>query len=105
MKKIPNTENCFIHNSDNPFINQEILNKVYTNKKNDGYVSPTYNGRGGHPILISKPIIEKIINSSENNSNFRDIINKFPSKKIEINNKEILTNINTKSEYNKLIKF
>ncbi len=102
LKKLKTKEYCFIHNCDNPFINQEIISTVFENKISDGYVSPTFNNQGGHPILISEPIINKIIQSTENDSNFKDIINLFHCKKVNINSKDILANINTESEYQKI---
>nr|NQU91297.1 NTP transferase domain-containing protein [Bacteroidota bacterium] len=105
LNKLRTKKYCFIHNCDNPFINQEIITTVFENKISDGYVSPIYNNQGGHPILISEPIIKSIIHSTENDSNFKDVINLFPCRKVNIDTKDILTNINTESQYHQLVDF
>ncbi len=102
LTELKNKKNCFIHNCDNPFVNQEILRSVFENKIPDGYVSPSFDKQGGHPVLISEPIINSIINSAKNDANFKDVINSFPCKRININIKDILTNINTVSEYQQM---
>jgi len=99
LNKITEKTYCFIHNCDNPFINQKILTTIFENKISDGYVSPTFNIRGGHPILISKPIINNIVHSFKNDANFKEVISGFPVKKIDINNENILVNVNTQSDY------
>ncbi len=104
LKELNDNKNCFIHNCDNPFINQKILTTVFKNKISEGYVVPTYNNHGGHPVLISEPIINYIVSSTEDNANFKDVINTFPSKKINIDTKDVLTNINTESEYQQIVK-
>lgn len=103
LEKLKNRQASFIHNCDNPFINQGILSAIFRNRFSEGSVSPVYNNSGGHPILISKPIIENIIHSKENDANFRDIIHLFPSKKINIDDKDVLTNINTQLEYREFL--
>ena len=103
LSKLKNKHTCFIHNCDNPFINQNILTSIFKNRTPDGYVKPTFNNHGGHPILISEPIINRIIQSTENDANFRDVLNSFPSKKINIETKAVLTNINNQLEYQRFV--
>ncbi len=102
LNKIKEKTYCFIHNCDNPFINQQILSTVFKNKISGGYVCPIFNEKGGHPVLISKPIISTIVNTIDNDENFRDIISNFPINKVKINTKNILININTKSDYQQI---
>lgn len=103
LGKLKSRQASFIHNCDNPFINQSILSTIFKNRISEGSVSPVYNNIGGHPILISKPIIERIIHSKENDANFKDVIHLFPSKKINIDDKDVLTNINTQLEYQEFL--
>ncbi len=102
LNEIKEKTYCFIHNCDNPFINQQILSTVVKNKIPNGFVCPIYNKKGGHPVLISKPIINTIVNTINNDENFRDIINHFPISKVKINTKNILININTRSDYQQI---
>ncbi len=96
---------CFIHNCDNPFINQEILTDIYNKKENDFFVQPTYKSHGGHPILISKSIINNIVNSKQNDTNLKEFLSAFQVKRVEIENENILLNINTQAEYQHISNF
>jgi len=102
LEKLKNKHYCFIHNSDNPLLDQSILRTIFSNKISDGYVSPSFNNQGGHPVLISEPIISSIIQSNRNDSNFKDILNSFACKKVNLTNDNILVNINTEKEYKQL---
>lgn len=102
---LTNSDFCFIQNCDNPFINQEILQAIYKDKSLENYIQPTYKSRGGHPILLPKFISTKISQSKENDSNFKDILSHFPTKKVELDFENILLNINTNAEYQRISKF
>jgi CTP:molybdopterin cytidylyltransferase MocA len=103
MLAAKNTEKnnfAYIQNIDNPFITTQILEKIYEKKEKNKYISPRYNGKGGHPILISPQIITQIQNQNHKNLNFREFLKLFERKNVIINDKHILTNINTQKEYN-----
>ena len=90
----------FIHNTDNPFVNQKVLQKLLLNN-NAGYISPAYQGKGGHPILISKNIVQQILFESKNNIVLSEFLKKFERKRIEVDYENILVNINTPEDYQK----
>ncbi len=100
-QEINNIDYCFIQNIDNPFVDNDMLNVLLNNKNNNGYSSLLFNNKGGHPILISKEIIDKINKTVEYNLNFRYFLNQFERIKINYNNKNILININSIDEYKK----
>ena len=97
-----NSENTpvFIHNIDNPFVNHKVLQKLLS-INNSGYASPTYQDKGGHPILISKHIAQQILLDKENNIVLSEFLKKFKRKRIEVDDKNILVNINTPEDYQK----
>ena len=101
IQKLRISEFCFIQNVDNPFINSNILNSIYEHKIVDGYVSPSFEGSGGHPILLGKDIIGYIKSLKANNANFRDVLKPYPYNKVELNDDKVLININTVEEYRK----
>ena len=43
----------FVSNIDNPFLTQETLNTLFKEVENSDYISPSFNGKGGHPFLLS----------------------------------------------------
>ncbi|MGE0090177.1 MAG: NTP transferase domain-containing protein [Bacteroidales bacterium] len=89
----------FIHNVDNPFVNCDVLSKLFENINGSDVVIPEYEGRGGHPILISNKIIEKVLSSKEDILHFKEFMNQFSKAKINIDDKRILVNINSLDEY------
>lgn len=103
LKELEACDFCFIHNCDNPFIDQKILSAVFEKRIPDGYVSPVYNQKGGHPVLVSEPIINLIAESSEDDSNLREILSLFHCRKVNFDSEVILRNINTKKEYRHFI--
>ncbi len=95
-KKIP----CFIQNVDNPFVNLKILNELYKNKINKGYVVPCFLNKGGHPVLLGENIIEPIL-SEKKNENLKVVLSKFERKNVSVKDEKILININTQEDYDK----
>ncbi len=92
----------FLQNIDNPFINSEILEKIYSEKDKNCYISPIFNSKGGHPILIPKNIFTKIHTEITENQNLKEILQPFCRKNVLMNSKTVLININTQNEYIKL---
>ena len=95
---------CFIHNVDNPFVRSEIIDKLWSHRKPGHWCSPSYNGKGGHPVLLSKEITNKISTTSNLDLTLRDILTQFPKIQVSTTDNNILRNINTPEDYNKWIK-
>ncbi|MEI6695391.1 MAG: NTP transferase domain-containing protein [Bacteroidota bacterium] len=104
LKAIKNASYCFIQAIDNPFINTKILEGIYHQKTSEKYITPTYQDQSGHPVLINRLIIDYICQMETNNKNLKDILHKFPRKKIAVEHSEILININNMDDYRNLIK-
>ncbi len=95
----------FVHNVDNPFVNHEVLNELLRNTDKVDYISPEFDGKGGHPILLSEKIIKDVIATVENQIHFKEYLNKYPKKKVQVDDEKILVNINTLEEYKKYFNF
>jgi len=93
-----NHENCFIQNIDNPFVSTELINKMIPLIKNGSYISPTYNQKGGHPLLLSNSICQHFKKKYDHNATLRTILSAFNKIQIQ-SNKEILININNEEDY------
>ncbi len=102
MKNFSAMDFCFVHNVDNPFIDAETIECLYRNRNSYGYTITLHNGERGHPLLISNKVIQKINEIQDKDYNLKDILIKFPKRVAEVNNKEILLNINTLEDYEKL---
>ena len=101
LESIGEVDYCFIHNTDNPFLDKEIFAKIYKGNSETGYTVPVNNGRGGHPILLSKNVIENIIKEQEIEINFKEFLKDYERINVEVRTDKIHININTKEEYEK----
>lgn len=100
LAKLNKAKGCFIQNIDNPFVNSDLLKKMIPLIKLDSYVSPAFNNRGGHPILISKSICDAISDIDDTSITLRNKLEKFNRIVIPAN-EHVLININTVKEYTK----
>ncbi len=99
LKYFSDEKAIFLHNSDNPFAEKDVLEKLIENISNKNFVVPYYNQKGGHPILISKKIVDEIKIEKDESKNFKEVLKKFSKKIIVVNSNKILLNINTPEDY------
>ena len=98
MKQL-STESVFIHNIDNPYANKNVLEQIYKAKSESEVIKPIMNGKGGHPVLLSKRVCELILNEKNNDQNFKVFLNSFRTKKVKVEDETVLLNMNTYDEY------
>ncbi|MBN2664331.1 MAG: NTP transferase domain-containing protein [Bacteroidales bacterium] len=96
---LDNLKYVFLQNIDNPFVNQEILQQIYENRTENAYISPVFNNKGGHPILLHQNIIAQIQTQFTKNQNFKEILQPFNRKNVLMFEDTVLININTNEEY------
>jgi CTP:molybdopterin cytidylyltransferase MocA len=89
----------FIHNSDNPFANNLILEKLYEIRLSADWVKPVFKGRGGHPILISSIVVRGINRELNYNIHLNDFLEDYSNELVEVNDEKILVNVNTKQDF------
>ena len=104
VSKLEKNQPVFIHNVDNPFVNQDVLDQLLNNLDVADYIVPEFDGRGGHPILISQQIIQKILLRQENILHLKEFLSKFKKLKVGVNDDKVLVNINSMEEYNQYFK-
>jgi molybdenum cofactor cytidylyltransferase len=86
---------------DHPFVEAgtylELIEEFKKNK--DSIIKPVFDGKSGHPVIVPYDII-KSINKENFSSGLKEVIKKSGRKQIyvEINDKGILKNINTKED-------
>lgn len=103
LRHFQEAEFCFVHNVDNPFIDKATIQSLWENKNEDGYTKAIHNKEGGHPLLLSKKIIQRINNMDDGDYNLKNILNEYSCKIAEVISGEILLNINTPADYEKYI--
>jgi CTP:molybdopterin cytidylyltransferase MocA len=94
-------EHLFISNIDNPFMNVELLESLYQYAEQADYIMPEYQGRGGHPILISRKVAEDIRALTSYSGHLKEFLMRYSNVRVEVNNHLVLANINTMDDYQK----
>ena len=90
---------CFIQNVDNPFIDSQILDIIYEHRSHEKYVSPVFKGKGGHPVLLNRENISRILNWPVNSAIFKEVLKTMECRVVEMPDDRVLININSPEEY------
>ncbi|MDY6915576.1 MAG: NTP transferase domain-containing protein [Candidatus Cloacimonadota bacterium] len=93
------SSNFFLTPGDIPFVRQQTYQALL--EKGEEVVIPTFKGRKGHPVLM-KRILKDIILSEPQDSNLRNVLHKFKPNLVEVEDKAILKDVDTKEDYKKL---
>ncbi|NUM32444.1 MAG: NTP transferase domain-containing protein [Bacteroidetes bacterium] len=99
LKKLKNKNFCFIHNVDNPNICTTLIDNMLKNADSNTYVSPVFNGKNGHPVLIGKKIIFEILNAEDEKQTLREILSSFKKNDVDSGSLNVLENINTLQDW------
>ena len=94
------TDNFFVMPGDIPFIKKDTFLALLNGTKPVRY--PTYQGKEGHPLYISKTLKESLLKEPIE-SNLRVFRDRQEKEAIEIDDKNILKDIDTEEQYEKLI--
>ncbi len=97
-KSLSKDSACLIHNVDNPYVDKKLIYKLVSLLTPESYIVPTFGGKGGHPVLLGRKIVNFIADHPEG-MDFREILESFERKEIACEDSRILLNINTKEEY------
>jgi len=99
VKALKTKTPIFIHNVDNPFARIPTLEKLLANLEGYDVAKPVFEDRGGHPILISKKVIDAMLNETNPSTILRSFLKPFKHKEVEVEDSSILININTMENY------
>jgi molybdenum cofactor cytidylyltransferase len=103
LKAFKHRSQVFIHQADNPYVIPDVLNSMLDNCDKGDYLVPCYQGKGGHPILISEKVISEICRINSYDLNLRNFLERFEKFRIELDYPEVLLNINTPEDYRKFL--
>ncbi len=101
LAEVARIENCFIHNCDNPFVGADIIRRLLAGFSAEAVTVPEFKGRRGHPVLLSRNIIQAVIAHPENSCNFKSFLSAFRCNLIPVDDSSILFNINTRDDLHK----
>lgn len=91
----------FVSNIDNPLLTQETINTLFKEVENSDYISPSFNGKGGHPFLLSTKVINELKTEKQDQIHLKEFLGKYSKKTVEVNDEKILLNINTMEDYSR----
>jgi molybdenum cofactor cytidylyltransferase len=100
VKELVNADKIFIHNVDNPYLNNELCLSLLTSIDGYDFVYPQFEGKGGHPILITETIVKDILSTVISDINFKLFLNRYKKKILHVIDPKVVTNINTPDDYN-----
>jgi len=103
LQTLDDKSKSFVHNVDNPFVNQEVLHSLMHHIPGFDYAVPIYNNRGGHPLLLSKKVVKSIIAEEENSLNLKVYLSDYKKAAVKVDDEKVLINMNTKEEYRKYL--
>jgi CTP:molybdopterin cytidylyltransferase MocA len=89
----------FIQNVDNPLVDVDTLKYLHLECNSDGITIPSYRDKGGHPVIISPIVRAEIVNKHTKHQSLKELFSQFDKKYVEVDNKAVLANINTKHDF------
>ncbi len=98
LEQVLDSEYTFVQNVDNPFVDQSLLESLYENRSKSGYACPVFQGRGGHPILLTSSCVASLIKSPWNQI-LKEALAGEIRMNVEVGDERILWNINTPEDY------
>jgi molybdenum cofactor cytidylyltransferase len=102
VKEVSSDRPCFLHNIDNPYLEDDLLEMLLSVVQPDSYVVPVYKEKGGHPVLLGSEIVNYLRDINQLHD-LREVLKQFRRIEISFPDKGILWNINTPEDYNKFM--
>ncbi len=99
LENFDEIRDTFIHNADNPFVFDDVLINLANALTKNSYAVPVYKGKGGHPVLISKEVAERIVAEQNSGYNLKEYLKSFNRINVQANRSGVLVNINTPDDY------
>lgn len=90
---------CFIQNVDNPFISENVLNKLLVESNPFRISIPFFQDKNGHPIVIPERYHQGIVNELATETTLKKCLSGFQKQLIEVDDENVLLNLNTPADY------
>jgi molybdenum cofactor cytidylyltransferase len=89
----------FIQNIDNPFVNPNLLAEMVRVIDEGDVITPVYQGKSGHPVLINPLVCKAIMEDRNPESRIDHVLAKFIRIPVISEGSSILVNINSPGDY------
>jgi molybdenum cofactor cytidylyltransferase len=93
-----NTERFFIALGDMPLVDRSVY-EALLGFKYAPVVIPKYKGKKGHPLLLSKELLEPIRKFDDERSTLRDVLAMYPTLAVPVESRHILIDIDNSHDY------
>jgi CTP:molybdopterin cytidylyltransferase MocA len=107
INEMQESDYVMLHLVDQPHISEMVYEKLAHEARSSApkVILPSYEKKAGHPIMLSKSVVEKIIDAPVSD-NLRDILRKFREEisYIEISDESIVQDVNTQKERERYLK-
>jgi len=94
------TERCFLALADMPLVSPGTYRQMLAAPAVDCVV-PMYRGKRGHPVLMSSAVRRAVL-EAEDEAILRDILTAFPTLALRVEDRHILTDLDTPADLQKL---
>jgi len=105
--KMQKEDYVMLHLVDQPHISEAVYEKLAHEARSSAWkvILPSYEMKTGHPIMLSKSAVEKIIDAPASD-NLRDVLRNFHDEisYLEILDESIIQDVNTREEKEKYLK-
>ena len=98
--KMLDCDRAFIQPGDIPFVSADVHNALLADTED--ILIPIYKGKKGHPVLINKPVIERILKEPED-SKLNELFRQYGYKTIEVFEDTIHFDIDDKGDYKRYL--
>jgi len=101
LKQLRRYHQVIIQNVDNPFIAQADIERLLAHHQHSqaDYCQPAVNGKGEHPVLVTQPVIQAILEADPTKSTLHDILKPFQGCRMETDSAYFAANINSPEDY------
>jgi len=88
----------FVQDVDRPFVTPSLLHALIASAHSTGYAVPAFDGKSGHPPLIS-PVVTHALRDLPHAATLRRALTHFDRRIVPVTSREHDVNINTPEEY------
>ncbi len=94
-------DRAFVHNIDQPQLPRAVLSILNSAKSDADIVLPTNKGKAGHPVLLSKRVLDDLRFNNITSVPLNEYFSQFSKEYVEVNSDLICQNINTLEDFDR----
>jgi molybdenum cofactor cytidylyltransferase len=92
-------DRCFLLPADIPLVPPHVYHQLLTAREE--VVVPSFRGRNGHPVLLSRAVLPRIL-SEPDNSSLQSVLRSIGFRAMEVDAEEVLIDVDTPHDYERI---